>query len=1133
MVVAVSRKRTRKPVQLYKDDVSSENSDFDKIEESDYESEEERPRKKKSLVRPQQRQTAPEGEENSLFKALSSPVVAVSELALEWIESYMADRENNKVDSFVDLFNLLLKAVGCKISAQSHDLISVDSAVATVTELSIHFEKQKVHENPFASPNKEVRHFRKNVIEFFGEIIFYAHEKGCLYKDEIEEDQSVLASDMMTFLILWLSALSASKVRAFRFVATLVILAVQTQLCHQAASLEVLLERQLRQLSNAQNTNLKRKSKSHEEKILIITKNLQSTQHRKDTIDEYLDEITRSVFVHRYRDLDSSIRVECLKALGDWMLANPGFFLLSSYLRYFGWLLSDPTDIVREEVVKVLHKLFKSLKGSIENMAFSFRKFTKRFQQQLINMIWKESVTMVKLNLFGIYQELLNIGYLQESDKIQICSYVIHLTEAELSSTSSSNKLRAESSRLVSSICESEIRLQTENSDPTRDLKTITSFTKLKILCDLLQKSFDQYSKIRPQLLPNVNAVSSWKVLKNLFCEMYTLEGWSASWESIVHFLFFDASDPDSSDVKHGDGQNLKLELSNRDQYYLLAFLTGCVQYSLSSKSQRGNTPSADEPSSFLPKLSCHLEGIEDLLGKSPKAYPIFMDILNQLLTNTSESLRSTFEHSDNIDRYNRLHGKVLQYFLETLDVSSELMQLYKEYFATLLKSSDQLTGLTEITSLLINPDIYLKVEDLILALLTELQESLSDSNSTFNAFQEASEQDDPFADDQKDLCNMLIEIANPLAKLTLIGDVVSIIRFVGEPLHDSNLTVLEQLSRLLLSKLSFQTLVKLWPRNLLKVMPQVNNAWKSLLDFGLVCLCWKLEDLMYSMNDGTAETINVDLFLEDVATIYMNLVDIFNSLNEMLFNFEETSYSEDLAKPLKVELADLFIGFGNKLVDYTVPIKVFYDQSRSVNSFRDYDAMFLDMNKLGSFVKKALPKSLQEALMNVFLIQEANLAELLDETLDRTENESVNFEEYFRTAEVIAEVPEEELVTKFDSSDDEIDDEAKNMRQEAEIEARLKAKVLMEKAIRDQEIWTQEKNLSIYLMKIYGLIKSRSLSTNSSLRFSLNKDKLGRTFQSVVSMIEGPMETTRPEPLQVATGEQVSSVGDEGVQNS
>lgn len=48
-----------------------------------------------------------------------------------------------------------------------------------------------------------------------------------------------------------------------------------------------------------------------------------------------------SVFVHRYRDSDPIIRMECIRELGIWILKFPDSYLDPQYLRYLGWMLSD------------------------------------------------------------------------------------------------------------------------------------------------------------------------------------------------------------------------------------------------------------------------------------------------------------------------------------------------------------------------------------------------------------------------------------------------------------------------------------------------------------------------------------------------------------------------------------------------------------------------------------------------------------------------------------------------------------------------------------------------------------------------------------------------------------------------
>ena len=89
----------------------------------------------------------------------------------------------------------------------------------------------------------------------------------------------------------------------------------------------------------------------------------------------YLERIIQvlfdSVFVQRYRDIDTTIRERCLAELIVWIEACPETFLENTYLRYLGWSLSDKQARVRrlssskyqavaeacclEKITKILH----------------------------------------------------------------------------------------------------------------------------------------------------------------------------------------------------------------------------------------------------------------------------------------------------------------------------------------------------------------------------------------------------------------------------------------------------------------------------------------------------------------------------------------------------------------------------------------------------------------------------------------------------------------------------------------------------------------------------------------------------------------------------------------------------------
>lgn len=52
--------------------------------------------------------------------------------------------------------------------------------------------------------------------------------------------------------------------------------------------------------------------------------------------------------MHRYRDVDPTIRMSCIQSLGVWILSYPSLFLQDLYLKYLGWTLNDKVMFIIE-----------------------------------------------------------------------------------------------------------------------------------------------------------------------------------------------------------------------------------------------------------------------------------------------------------------------------------------------------------------------------------------------------------------------------------------------------------------------------------------------------------------------------------------------------------------------------------------------------------------------------------------------------------------------------------------------------------------------------------------------------------------------------------------------------------------
>ena len=116
-----------------------------------------------------------------------------------------------------------------------------------------------------------------------------------------------------------------------------------------------------------------------------ISKQKKKKQALKDDKVAYLERVIQvlfdSVFVQRYRDIDTAIRERCLTELIVWMEARPETFLDNTYLRYLGWSLSDKQARVRRLSAASIKQLLKPVAWRK-----SLKSFIDRFASRLVEM---------------------------------------------------------------------------------------------------------------------------------------------------------------------------------------------------------------------------------------------------------------------------------------------------------------------------------------------------------------------------------------------------------------------------------------------------------------------------------------------------------------------------------------------------------------------------------------------------------------------------------------------------------------------------------------------------------------------------------------------------------------------------
>ncbi|KIL63611.1 hypothetical protein M378DRAFT_107004 [Amanita muscaria Koide BX008] len=338
--------------------------------------------------------------DNALFNALVNPSVRLQSTAEDFIESL----QNNAGTAQAELVNLILRCCGC------NDLVDADGAVDYdgVVDALDHFTEGLKQENspvyPLTSKLPAFKKFRKHLAEFIDRLINAAAELGLLY-----------STDLMATLQTWIVAMSSSQIRSFRHTATVIALELETALCDVAAAVEKEAEVVYRQREGEKKRKATNKS-AGAAKVKDMDAKAKEIRKRRDQISEFLKEFVDGVFVHRYRDLDPNIRAECVRAIGHWFKKYPSHFLDASYLRYVGWVLSDPSNHVRLEAVRALSNVYDQ-----GDFISSLNTFTERFRLRLIEMATLDVDVAVRVAVIHVLASIDGYSLLEEEDREKLC----------------------------------------------------------------------------------------------------------------------------------------------------------------------------------------------------------------------------------------------------------------------------------------------------------------------------------------------------------------------------------------------------------------------------------------------------------------------------------------------------------------------------------------------------------------------------------------------------------------------------------------------------------------------------------------------------------------------------------------
>ena len=311
---------------------------------------------------------------------------------MEWISRY----DDHNANAMCELVNLILKCTGCDLQVDVHDIEDPDNVPSKLTDLQEEFQAQNITDYPLVMKARSTTFSRAVMIEFFHSLVASAHAKGSLYSDVA----------LMENIQVWITTMSSSGIRPFRHTATVISLAIASALCIVMKEIVDNIATTTRQKES------ERKKKSvNKGRVSALQGIVVEMEGKRDLVESWLKDVFDTVFIHRYRDVDPKIRVDCATALGSWIVTCPDIFFEGQYLRYLGWVLSDISAPTRAEVVKQLHKLYKTK----ENVG-RLRAFTERFRPRMVEMATQDAEPTIRASVVELLDTMREVGLLEPVD---------------------------------------------------------------------------------------------------------------------------------------------------------------------------------------------------------------------------------------------------------------------------------------------------------------------------------------------------------------------------------------------------------------------------------------------------------------------------------------------------------------------------------------------------------------------------------------------------------------------------------------------------------------------------------------------------------------------------------------------
>ncbi|PQE28444.1 stag domain-containing protein [Rutstroemia sp. NJR-2017a BBW] len=330
----------------------------------------------------------------------------------EAVAGFLNRYKENGPGAVAELVNFVLKSAGCDLKVTEDDINDTDNINGRIADLQEEYQallQQNISDYPLISRAKNSHAFRTSFLDFFDTLNKTLDATGVLY----DEDDLLMEN-----VFHWMASMSSSTLRPFRHTATAVALTIATSTCNIAKERIDKAAKTLRQFESE-----KKNKKPNKARLADFEKKVQHGEGEKEILENRLKDIFDTIWVHRYHDVDPKIRTECIEAMGQWIHTLPGYWFEGSYLRYFGWMLTDAAPPMRLEVVKQIERIMKYPEN-----AGRMGSFIERFRPRIIEMATRDSDAAVRSHAVDLV-DLLRKAAMLEPDDIDIIGKLIFDTE--------------------------------------------------------------------------------------------------------------------------------------------------------------------------------------------------------------------------------------------------------------------------------------------------------------------------------------------------------------------------------------------------------------------------------------------------------------------------------------------------------------------------------------------------------------------------------------------------------------------------------------------------------------------------------------------------------------------------------